>query len=220
MEIEVARINKRATGSHKWAGGSLLQEGVMRADAKQNYEQLLLVAHEVVAEQGVEASLRDIARRANVGWATLLRHFPTREALLDDLLKERLHTLTHSASMLEASESPSQALVIWLRQAVAFVDVYSGIVTIMASSLSDTGSALHSSCVELRKAGARLLERAQLAKVARPDLNGEDLFALIGALGWIGDQSHFAHRSNVLFNIVAGAIFINGTVADHPSSGP
>ncbi|WTZ78966.1 TetR/AcrR family transcriptional regulator [Streptomyces sp. NBC_01386] len=40
-----------------------------------------------MSEQGVDVSLRDIARRADVGLATLLRHFPTREALLDALLR-------------------------------------------------------------------------------------------------------------------------------------
>lgn len=193
----------------------------MRADARHNYEQLLLVAHEVVAEQGVHASLRDIARKANIGWATLLRHFPTREALLDALLRERLHVLTQDAARLEASNSPSHALVSWLRQAVAFVQVYSGIVTMLASSLADQQSALHTSCVELRKAGGRLLERAQVAKAARLDLDSEDLFALIGALGWVGDQPLFARRSGIIFSVLIDAIMIDGggTVHDpiqHP----
>ena len=59
----------------------------MRADAKRNYDLLLDVAREVVAGQGAEASLRDIARKAGVGLGTLYRHFPTREALLEALLR-------------------------------------------------------------------------------------------------------------------------------------
>ena len=39
----------------------------MRADAKKNYESLLAIAREVITEQGVDASLRDIARRAYAG---------------------------------------------------------------------------------------------------------------------------------------------------------
>lgn len=50
----------------------------MRADAK-NYSHLLAVARDAVTEHGTEVSMRDIARRAEVGLATLLRHFPTRE---------------------------------------------------------------------------------------------------------------------------------------------
>jgi AcrR family transcriptional regulator len=49
----------------------------MRADARKNYDRLLSVAREVVAEYGADASLRDVARKAGVGLATLYRHFPT-----------------------------------------------------------------------------------------------------------------------------------------------
>ena len=45
----------------------------MRADAKKNYDRLLEVGREVVTEQGAEASLRDVARRADVGLGTLYR---------------------------------------------------------------------------------------------------------------------------------------------------
>lgn len=58
----------------------------MRADAKKNYSHILAVAREVVTQHGADASMRDIARRADVGLATLLRHFPTREALFEALL--------------------------------------------------------------------------------------------------------------------------------------
>jgi AcrR family transcriptional regulator len=55
--------------------------------------------------------MRDIARRANVGSAALLRHFPTREALFEALLCTNLDALTQKADELEAANSPEQALV-------------------------------------------------------------------------------------------------------------
>lgn len=69
----------------------------MRADAKENYNHLLVVARDVVTEQGANASLRDIAHSAEVSHVTLLRHFPTREALLDALLRKSLGELTAKA---------------------------------------------------------------------------------------------------------------------------
>lgn len=42
----------------------------MRADARKNYDLLIEVARDVFVEQGAEASLRDIARRAGVGMGT------------------------------------------------------------------------------------------------------------------------------------------------------
>ena len=115
------------------------QDEPMRADARKNYDHLLNVARSVVTEQGADASLRDIARRADVGLGTLYRHFPTREALLDALLRASLDALTQKAAELETSSSPDDALVYWFREGVAFVRSYSGVVALMAASIADPG---------------------------------------------------------------------------------
>lgn len=181
----------------------------MRADAQKNYNHLLTVAQDVIAEQGADASLRDIARRAEVGLATLYRHFPTREALLEALLRTTLDELTRKAADLAVSNAPGEALTLWLPDAVAFVRRYSGVVDVMAAALDDADSALHASCTSLRAAGGRLLEHAQAAGKARTDLDGMDLFGIIGALGWLGDQPAFASRADHIAAVVVGAILQN-----------
>lgn len=178
----------------------------MRADARKNYSHLLAVAREVTTGQGADASLRDIARKAGVGLGTLYRHFPTREALFEALLRESLDQLTQKAGELEGSNSPDQALLSWVREGVAFVRSYSGIVDMMAAAIADPDSALHASCSTVRSAGARLLVRAQAQGKARADLDGIDLFALIGALGWLDEQPSFAPRADHLFDVIASAI--------------
>ncbi|MBL1117384.1 TetR/AcrR family transcriptional regulator [Streptomyces sp. 110] len=178
----------------------------MRADAKKNRDHLLAVAGTVLTEQGVDASLRDIARKAGVGLATLLRHFPTREALLEALLHTSFDELTTRAGELETAGSPEDALVSWLRDCVAWTTEYRGVTVLMAAAIEDTESALHASCVTLRAAGTRLLARAQAAGTARTDIDGTDLFALIAALAWLGDQPSLASRADHLFDVVASAI--------------
>jgi AcrR family transcriptional regulator len=181
----------------------------MRADARKNHSHLLSVARDVVAKHGVEASMRDIARRAGVGLATLLRHFPTREALFEALLRTNLDALTRQAGELEASSPPDEALVSWLREGVAFVQSYSGVVALLASAHADPESALYASCTTVRSAGARLLLRAQAEGTARADMNGEDLFALMSALGWLFSQPAFGPRAEHLFHMIASAILTN-----------
>jgi AcrR family transcriptional regulator len=180
----------------------------MRADAKKNYDHLLDVARSVVAEQGVEASLRDIARRAEVGIGTLYRHFPTREALLAALLRERFDHVTARALEFADAQAPAQALVSWLREMVALTYSHRGVIASMAGAIEDEQSALHGSCVMLRASGARLLERAQAAGTARPDIDGGDLLALVSALAWLNDQAPFAARAGHLFDVIAGAIML------------
>jgi AcrR family transcriptional regulator len=181
----------------------------MRADAKKNYNHLLAVAREVVTEHGVDASMRDIARRADVGLATLLRHFPTREALFEALMCENLDALTQKAGELETSKPPDEALVSWFREVVAFVQSYRGVVDLVASAHTDPDSALYVSCATVHSVGARLLQRAQGEGRARADMNGDDLFALISALGWAAGQPAFAPRADHLFHIIANAILTN-----------
>jgi AcrR family transcriptional regulator len=178
----------------------------MRADAKKNYDHLLATARVVVSEQGADASLRDIARRAEVGLGTLYRHFPTRDALLEALLRTSLDKLTQKAAELEASRESDEALASWFRDAVAFVRCYNGIVDLMAAAIADPDSALHASCSAVRSAGARLLLHAQAEGMARADIDGTDLFALMAALGWLGDQSSFAQRTDHLHEVIASAI--------------
>ena len=59
----------------------------MRADAQRNRDRIVEVAREVFREQGYDASLDEVAKRAGVGPGTLYRHFPTRDALLDAIMQ-------------------------------------------------------------------------------------------------------------------------------------
>ncbi|QIY76337.1 TetR/AcrR family transcriptional regulator [Streptomyces sp. RLB1-33] len=186
----------------------------MRADARKNRDHVLAVAGTAITEQGVDVSLRDIARRADVGLATLLRHFPTREALLEALLRTSFDEMTARAGGLETSSSPEDALVSWLRDCVAWTTAYRGVTVLMAAAIEDTESALHASCVTLRAAGARLLTRAQAAGAARTDMDGTDLFALVAALAWLSDQPSLAPRADHLFDVVASAILTSAGNGD------
>lgn len=181
----------------------------MRSDALRNYEHVLAVARDVLTEEGADASLRHVARRADVGLGTLYRHFPTREDLLEALLHTTFAELVAQADELEAGASPEQALIVWFRDCVAFTHRYRGVLTPMMAAIDDPRSALHTSCVELRAAGARLLCRAQDAGVARTDLDGTDLFALIAALAWLHDQTSTSSRAEHLMSVVTDVLFLS-----------
>ncbi|MCX5372668.1 TetR/AcrR family transcriptional regulator [Streptomyces sp. NBC_00103] len=191
----------------------------MRADARKNRDHVLAIAGTAITEQGSDVSMRDIARRADVGLATLLRHFPTREALLEALLRTSFNGLTAKADALETSSSPEDALVSWLRDCVAWTTEYQGVTALMAAAIEDTDSALHASCVTLRAAGARLLARAQASGAARTDIDGTDLFSLVAGLAWLSDQPSLAPRADHLFDIVASAILTNPASTD-PGTAP
>ena len=178
----------------------------MRSDAKQNRDRLLSAARSAVTELGAEVSLRDVARRAGVGMGTLYRHFPSREALLETLLRAGFDGLADRATALGTADRPGEALMIWLREAVAAAHEYKGAIDAMVAAIADPGSPLHSSCQAMKAAGGELLNRAQNAGEARSDIDGSDLFAVLAALTWLRDQPAFAARQDIHFDLMGGAL--------------
>lgn len=57
-----------------------------RADARRNRERIVDAARALFAECGAATQMDDVARRAQVGVGTVYRHFPTKQALLGELL--------------------------------------------------------------------------------------------------------------------------------------
>ena len=51
----------------------------LRSDALDNRERILGAARAAFAAEGLNVPMREIARRAGVGPATLYRHFPTKQ---------------------------------------------------------------------------------------------------------------------------------------------
>ena len=82
---------------------SELAEKPLRADARRNREKVLAAARAVFAEQGVDAQMDDVARRADVGVGTVYRHFPTKDALLNALTDELFAVIAaHARELLDA----------------------------------------------------------------------------------------------------------------------
>jgi len=87
----------------------------LRADARRNHERILKAARTVFAEQGSDAQIDDVARRAKVGVGTVYRHFPTKDALLDALVRERFDEICVLADEALAREDAWEAFrdLVW-----------------------------------------------------------------------------------------------------------
>ena len=138
--------------------------------------------------------------------------------MLEALLRASFDTLTAKAGELETSDPADDALVLWLREIIAVTHSHRGVIGSMMAAIADPDSALHASCVTMRASGARLLARAQAEGLARVDIDGADLFALVGALAWLNDQPSHAPRADHLFGVIASAILVNRSRADDSKS--
>ena len=81
----------------------------LRADARRNRVQVLATAQQVFADQGLSASMEEIARQAGVGVGTLYRHFPTKEALFEAIAHIRIKKMEEEARALSSSSEPGKA---------------------------------------------------------------------------------------------------------------
>lgn len=62
----------------------------LRSDARDNRDRILDAARELFSADGLDVPMREIARRAGVGPATLYRRFPTKQGLVAEAFAEQL----------------------------------------------------------------------------------------------------------------------------------
>jgi AcrR family transcriptional regulator len=65
---------------------------LLRSDARDNRERILHAARAVFAVEGLDVPMREIARRAGVGPATLYRRFPTKELLVTAAFEDQMRS--------------------------------------------------------------------------------------------------------------------------------
>lgn len=172
------------TATTNSSDAAVLARRPKRADARRNYDKLTAAAREAFAEAGTQASLEDIARRAQVGIGTLYRHFPTRQHLLEAVYVGEVESMSRQADDL-ADLEPWEALAEWLHRFVGFAATK----RVLAEELlayMDGDAAVFASCrTAVTDAGERLLHRAQEAGVARPDTTFTDVGRMISGIAAI-----------------------------------
>ncbi|WP_433085926.1 TetR/AcrR family transcriptional regulator [Dactylosporangium sp. CA-052675] len=154
----------------------------MRADARRNRARVLEAAEAVFAAEGVGAPTEAVARRAGVGIGTVFRHFPTKEALLEAVLVERMRALVEHARRAAEDDEPGAALFGFLERVVeqtatkhAFADALSGAGVDVTEVVRDVRAALLA-------AVDALVARARAAGAVRADVGGAAVVAvLVGA---------------------------------------
>ncbi|MEU8275292.1 helix-turn-helix domain-containing protein [Microbispora bryophytorum] len=63
---------------------------ILRSDALDNRERILDAARALFAAEGLDVPMREIARRAGVGPATLYRRFPTKQLLVTEVFTDEM----------------------------------------------------------------------------------------------------------------------------------
>lgn len=141
---------------------------------------ILEAAHAVFATEGLDVPMREIARRAGVGPATLYRRFPTKEALVAEAFAEQINRCSAIVDEGLAMTDPWEGFRHVIDQVcdlhardrgftTAFLGVY--------PQEMDFAATKQRSVVTL----GQLLQRAKAAGVVRPDIVVDDLILMIMA---------------------------------------
>jgi AcrR family transcriptional regulator len=172
---------------------------LLRADATRNRNQLLEVATRVFASAGTEPSMRAIAREAGVGIATLYRHFPTRESLVDAVYRDQVARLTDGARELLAQLPPPAALRRWMDLFGDWIAAKNGMPgTLLA--MTESGEIAHAQTqAGLLAAIDDILNAGRVTGQLRADVTADDIAAsLIGIFTVARPPGHHARASRLL----------------------
>jgi len=140
---------------------------------------VLEAAEEVFAARGVLASTDEVARAAGVGIGTVFRHFPTKDALLEAVVVDRLRRFVDEARVLEADEDAGRAFFTLVVRAADQSAAKNAALAALADSGSGLAAETQPIMAEMRRIFATLLTRAQAVGAVRADIGVDEVSALL-----------------------------------------
>jgi AcrR family transcriptional regulator len=150
----------------------------LRSDAERNRRLVLEAATQAFAQEGLDVGMAEIARRAGVGNATVFRRFPSKDALIEAIVDEKIAELLAAAERAAEIEDPWDSLVDMLEKTAALQARDHGFFQATEEFMLRHPDLLrrHRPVFE---AVDRLVVRAQAAGVVRDDVTTLDLLGLV-----------------------------------------
>jgi AcrR family transcriptional regulator len=186
----------------------------LRADAARNRERILIAAHHVFSEHGLEASVAEVAREAGVGKATVFRSYPTKEHLIAAIACDRVRWI--EGLVAQALERPDA----WTAFKDLLVDLahrHATDLTHLEGLARDTDAPLLSEArAAANSALRRLMEAAKAQGAMRADATPEDIRMLFHGVthAMTADERH-----DVRVWARWAELFANALRAEPPRSG-
>lgn len=161
----------------------------LRADAQRNYDKIVETARAMFRERGSDASLDEIAKRAGVGPGTLYRHFPTRDALIDAVMRDWAERINSDSEEAAASDLPSrEALAGWFNKFVENVGIYHGAAAKVMAAMDDTSSPIYRKCQVLVAANQRVLDGVRAKGDLREGVDAREVMRVVSGIATVVDQ--------------------------------
>ena len=174
----------------------------LRADASRNREGLLAAATRAFASSDAEPSMRAIAREAGVGIATLYRHFPTRESLVDAVYHDQVERLTVGARELLEQFAPAEAMRRWMDLFGDWLMTKHGMINTLLAMIESGEIALARTRAELLDVITSILEAGRAAGDLRADVTAEDIGASLLGIFTVAGKPGQRQQADRLLNLL------------------
>jgi len=159
----------------------------LRADARRNRERVIAAAGVVFAEQGRDAQMDDVAKRAGVGVGTVYRHFPTKEALVAALAVSLFEKVLQAGRDALEQEDPWEALTSALWMGGETLSSDRAFTEIVGQTEMPFSTELQT---EMYEVYSQLIERAIASGDLRPDIVMDDIPMFMCGIGMATVKPH------------------------------
>jgi AcrR family transcriptional regulator len=148
----------------------------LRADARRNHEKIIEGARTVFARYGGSAQMEDVARASGVGVGTVYRHFPTKEALMTELVRRTFESFVETArAALPDTREPLEVLTDVLRHNCEVIAGDTAVQQALMGAGEEVWAGTERERRELGEIAHELIQRAQRAGVVRADVGPDDI---------------------------------------------
>ncbi len=174
----------------------------IRADAVRNKEHILAVARDVFTSRGVDVSMNEIAKAAQVGAGTLYRNFPTRDELLAAVYRSEVDKLANTQRKFSAEMPPLEALRAWM---LVFVDYIAAkqIITPALNAMVGGAAQIYADTSEvLNDATQTLAKNAVAAGELSADVDPMDMLRAIYGVATTANSSDWPKKARRFVDIL------------------
>lgn len=172
-----------------------------RADAARNRERILAAAVSAFSDGDADVSMAEIARRADVGSATLYRNFANRRELLEAIYFTEIDDICEAASSGKAEPS-GERLIEWLRQFYAYFQHKQVVAAELLQHAKTDDPVFGTGLARVLAAGRPLLDAAQESGEIRTELTLEQVLDLVAAVARLGADA--TYRAPILATVLDG----------------
>jgi AcrR family transcriptional regulator len=174
----------------------------LRADAERNRGRIIEAARAVFAEQGLDAPMNEVARRAGVGIATLFRRFPARDDLITATFAGKMAAYADAIDDALTDPDPWHGFCAYVERVCAMQADDRGFTDVLTVTFP-TAKGFEADRNRAAAGFAELIDRAKAAGKLRRDFAHQDLVLVLmanaGVVTGTGESAPDAWRRLVAY---------------------